>query len=129
MSMDQALTVNDVGTATLAGGAVSIAGIATGLSYEVLFAGFAGALCALSFLPALAVWRRMWSLITSTLSAGYVSPILHVWAQKLVPGDHQPLLLLVFTAYLCGVGAQVAIPLFMVWVEKRGQKAINEVGP
>lgn len=129
MSMDQALTANDVGVASLAGGAVSIAGIATGLSYEVLIAGFAGALCALSFQSAMAAWRRIWTLFTSTLFAGYVAPIVYVWAGKLVPGDHQPLTLLVFSAYLCGIGAQAAIPLFMEWVERRGRKAIDEVGP
>lgn len=122
MAMDQAVNASDVATATLAGGAVSIAGIATGLSYEVLFGGFAGALCSLSFLPAMLAWRRVWTLITSTLTAGYVAPIVFVWLQKVVPGEHAPLALLVFAAWLCGVGAQVAIPIFMAWVEHQGRK-------
>ena len=109
--------------------AVTVLGIATGLSYEVLFAGFSGALCALSFLGAMSAWRRVWSLISSTLFAGYCAPIAYVWAMKLVPGDHAPLLLMVFTAYCCGISAQAAIPLFMLWVERQGQKKVNEVSP
>lgn len=56
-------------------GAVSIAGIALGLQYDVLAAGLAGGLWALSYQPPAPVWKRALSAMTASLIAGYLGPV------------------------------------------------------
>ena len=64
------------------GTAVTIAGMTTGLHYEVLLAGFAGALVSLSFIGQMPAWRRLWSLFTSTIFAGYTAPVFSLYVAK-----------------------------------------------
>lgn len=106
--------------ANLASGtAVTIAGMATGLHYEVLLAGFAGALVSLSFIGVMSVWRRLWSLFTSTIFAGYTAPVFALYVVHVTPGDtiHQGLI--VFSGLVMGMGAQVLIPIAMNWLQQK----------
>lgn len=118
-------------TVALSSSAVTIAGVATGLSYDVLMAGFAGALCSISALGPLSPWSRLWTIFTSTLFAGYSAPVaialIETLIRKFVDIPSEPVVLRLFTAYVCGVVAQIVIPLMQEWVRKRGQKEIDEV--
>jgi hypothetical protein len=113
--MDQATGISHATAATV----VTVAGLATGLHYEVLLAGFAGALTSLTYLGAMAVWRRLWSLVTSTLTAGYIAPVLSLYVLKAVPhGEGVSLAILVFSGFVMGLFAQTAIPASMRRIEK-----------
>lgn len=97
----------DLGTAATATG-VTIFGIATGLSYDVLLAGFAGGLVSLSFIEPQGVWRRIWTLTTATLLAGYAAPAALPWINSVSPeGAEVPL---VFAGFCSGLFGQVLIP-------------------
>lgn len=102
---------------------ITVWGMATGLSYEVLLAGFAGGLVSLSFLGPMSIWRRIWTPFTATLTAGYSSPVWSYYLAKIVPpdGNVNTLALTVFSAFTIGVMAQVLIPLAIRYAEKRAQ--------
>lgn len=97
------------GANAVAATAITVWGVATGLSYEVLLAGFAGGLVSLSFLDPMSAWRRVWTPITATLTAGYTSPIA---AGMVAPGEgsHEPLQLLITSAFVIGLCTQMLIP-------------------
>lgn len=111
----------------LAATAITFAGVTTGLSYEVLLAGFAGSLASMSYLQVMTLWGRLWSLVSSTLTAGYVAPVAGAKLAEYIPADGPgPLSSLVFTGFLIGLTAQALIPGFMQYV---GRKARNPEGP
>jgi hypothetical protein len=130
--MSQVINAADAGVAVVTTSAVTIAGIATGLSYDILIAGFAGALCSLSFMPSVKTWGRLWTLVTSTLFAGYVAPVALVLVLALVRQfvddvPTEPLVVKLLSAYGCGLGAQVLLPIFMEWMKRRAQQKLDGV--
>lgn len=103
-------------TVTLAAGslavpALTVAGIPLGLRPEILIAGFAGSLVAIILLNSVPstgdTWsallrttlRRMMFAIASSLTAGYLAPMVHQMAQL-------PDYMLLGTAFATGGGAQ-----------------------
>jgi hypothetical protein len=100
--------------------AITVWGIATGLTYEVLLAGFAGGLVSLSFLGPLTIWQRIWTPFAATLTAGYTSPIWAYYLLKWLDRDMPALPLLVFSAFCIGLAAQVLIPVGLEWVRRKG---------
>lgn len=115
--MDQTHTVSNAVVATT----ITIWGIATGLSYEVLLAGFAGGLVSLSFLSPLSIWQRIWTPFTATITAGYTSQVAAHYLNKLLGVGVNSLALLVFSAFVIGVLTQVLIPVAMRWVKRNGE--------
>lgn len=92
----------------VAAAGVVVLGVATGLSYDVLLAGFAGGLVSLSFIEPLGIWRRIWTIMTATLTAGYTAPAALPWLTKVSPeGAEIPL---VFAGFFVGVFGQALIP-------------------
>lgn len=89
---------------------ITLLGVATGLSYEVLLAGFAGGLVSLSFLSPVTFWQRIWTPVTATLTAGYTAPVACSWGTR-ITGETSPLAMLVFSAFVIGVLAQALIPI------------------
>lgn len=124
--MDQSTSLVHAAAATT----ITIWGVATGLTYEVLLAGFAGGLVSLSYLPSMGIWRRLWTLVTATLTAGYSAPVVgHYLVKQLQSADSvnvSPLALLVFSAFLIGLLAQVLIPKIM---KRAGEKVDSYEGP
>lgn len=102
---------------------ITLWGMATGLSYEVLLAGFAGGLVSLSFLPPMGIWRRIWTPVTATLTAGYTAPIATFYLASMLSGL-DTLAVLVFSAFCLGLAAQFLIPIAL----KRAQKKVATVG-
>lgn len=99
---------------------ITLWGVATGLSYEVLLAGFSGGLVSLSFLPPMGIWRRIWTPVTATLTAGYISPVV----VPLLPGavgapDAAGTAGLICSAFLVGLTTQLLIPVVMKRVHAR----------
>lgn len=97
-------------------------GVATGLTYEVLLAGFAGGMVSLSFLEAMSTWRRIWTPVTATLTAGYTAPIAGHYLASTLAGVN-PLALLVFCAFIVGLLAQFLIPMLIRYAQARGAQA------
>lgn len=93
--------------------AVTLFGIATGLYFDTLLAGFCGGLVSLSFLPPMGPVRRLWSLVVSTLFAGYLAQAGAWWFETVNPWDTTPEKLPVVTAFLLGLGAQLLIPIVL----------------
>lgn len=92
----------------LAAAGVTLFGIATGLSYDVLLAGFAGGLVSLSFIDPQGIWRRVWTLTSATLLAGYTAPTALPWINSVSPeGADVPL---VFAGFFLGLFGQAIIP-------------------
>lgn len=100
-SMDNTGDISHAVTAT----GVTVLGVATGLSYEVLLAGFAGGLVSLSYSTPQGVWGRVWTLTTATLVAGYTAPLV-------VPlmGATEGGMPLVSAGFLSGLFGQALIP-------------------
>ena len=113
--MDQSTNTANAIVATT----ITVWGIATGLSYEVLLAGFAGGLVSLSYLPAMGMWRRLWTLLTSTLTAGYSAPLAVVYLTKMVAAEASPLAVLIFCSFALGVGAQILIPAALAMARRK----------
>lgn len=108
----------------LAATTITVAGVTTGLSYEVLLAGFAGALASMSYLKAMGMWSRLWSLVSSTITAGYVAPIAGAKLSQLVtlPEPGPGILgIMVFSGFLVGLSAQAMIPGFLLYVSRRSR--------
>lgn len=66
---------------------LSILGIATGLQPNILLAGFAGGLWALSYQPELPVLRSVASTLGASIVAGYLAPIVVAILRPALPGD------------------------------------------
>lgn len=118
--MDQTTSITNAVTAT----SITVLGVATGLTYDVLLAGFAGGLVSLSYLGPVGIWSRIWTPITATLTAGYTAPILGRLVEKWIAGQvdtptmDQPGLL-VFTAFVIGLFAQALIPVITERMKKK----------
>lgn len=97
-------------TYAVAATGITVLGVATGLSYEVLLAGFAGGLVSLSFLNPVGIWQRIWTPITATLTAGYTAPVACAWGARLT-GEPNHMRMLVFSAFVIGVLTQALIPM------------------
>ena len=100
---------------------ITIWGVATGLSYEVLLAGFAGGLTSLSFMAPMSLWQRLWTPFTATLTAGYTAPIWAHYLSRVLEDGVSNLTLLVFSAFAVGVLTQVLIPAAMKWVHRKAE--------
>lgn len=104
---------------------ITVAGVTTGLSYEILMAGFAGSLASVSYLEGMSPWRRLWSVVTSTITAGYTAPVAGVYASgALSIVETATTTMNVFVAFLIGVTAQVLIPAVM----RLGPKIVGKYG-
>lgn len=97
----------DLTNAAAAAG-VSIFGVATGLSYDVLLAGFAGGLVSLSYIEPQGIWRRIWTLTMATIIAGYSAPVAASWISKVTLGGAD--LPLVAAGFFAGLFGQAMIP-------------------
>lgn len=84
---------------------VTVLGVATGLSYDVLLAGFAGGLVSLSFIEPQGVWQRVWTLTTATLIAGYTAPAVLPWISSGSGGVPA-----VSAGFMAGLFGQAVIP-------------------
>lgn len=114
--MDRATSITHAAAAT----AVTIGGFATGLYYDVLLAGFAGALASLSYHGGMSIWRRMWSLVTSSLAAGYTAPAFATYMAQILPGmSSKDQGVLVFSGFVMGLAAQTLIPAAMETLKGR----------
>lgn len=98
---------------------VTILGVATGLSYDILLAGFAGGLVSLSFIEPQGIWRRIWTLSSATLLAGYTAPVALAWIYTVSPegADIPP----VFAGFCMGLFGQALIPTVL----QRARKALD----
>lgn len=115
----------DVTTAVTAG-AVTLGGVVTGLDYAVLLAGFAGGLVSLSFLPPMTIWRRIWTPVTATLTAGYTAPLGLHYAHKVIGADANSAPLEMFAAFTTGLVAQFVIPVVIKVVKERAEKKVRK---
>lgn len=105
----------------LAATTITIAGIATGLNYEVLLAGFAGALASISYLEAMTLFRRIGSLVSATLLAGYTAPVGATYVAKWLPAIADSLTPLVFASFIIGLLAQAIVPAVMRFIKRKGE--------
>jgi hypothetical protein len=111
-------------THALAATTITVAGIATGLSYEVLLAGFAGALASLSYLGVMSVWRRLWTLLSSTLTAGYTAHLAEAGIRAFINTVADGALVaspatMVASAFLIGLTAQALIPGLLTFARRK----------
>lgn len=103
---------------------LTILGVASGLHYQVLLAGFAGGLVSISFVHVPytrvsdRVWRTMWLLLVSSLTAGYAAPSLCEYFLSSAPDVSAPNLILL-VAFTIGASAQVLIPGLLNLLQKR----------
>ena len=118
--MDHATTTATAANAVVATG-ITVWGVTTGLSYEVLLAGFAGGLVSLSFLGPMSIWQRIWTPFTATLTAGYSGPVWAYYLSKTLDQGVNPLALTVFSAFGVGVLTQVLIPVVLRWAHRKAQ--------
>lgn len=116
-AMDQVTSA----THAIAATTITVAGVTTGLSYEILLAGFAGALASLSYLDAMPAWRRLWSLVTSTLTAGYTAPVMAAGLEWLLPTLELSNGTMVAAGFILGVTAQALIPGALVIVRRKSE--------
>lgn len=98
--------------------AVTVAGVTTGMTYETLLAGLAGAFVAVSYLEAKSVWRRAWSLFTSTLLASYMAPLVGHALSHWFP-EEMRFACVMAAAFGLGVCAQSVVPAFMKLARRR----------
>lgn len=66
---------------------LTILGISTGLQPDILLAGFAGGLWALTYQPPASAFRRVAATLGSAVVAGYLSPIAVLVLRGALPGD------------------------------------------
>ncbi len=112
------LPSQDIPTAVVAT-TITVWGVATGLSYEVLLAGFAGGLVSLSFIPTLGTWQRIWTPITATLTAGYTAPIAEHFIGGFLGDGIEGVALRGFAAFVVGLLTQVALPFAIRFAERK----------
>lgn len=107
--------------AAAAASAVTVAGFATGLHYDVLLAGFAGALVSLSYTEKCGLWRRLWSLVTASLTAGYIAPVAAAYAPAAVTGGSGNISqgALIAAGFAVGLSAQIVIPGIINWTKRK----------
>ena len=110
-------------THAIAATGITVGGVATGLHYEVLLAAFAGALGSLSYLPVMSAWSRVWTLFTSSITAGYAAPFLAILPAKAVGNGDVSLAALTFTGLALGLGAQAIMPGAIRWMQRRVEGA------
>lgn len=66
---------------------LTLLGISTGLQPDILLAGFAGGLWALTYQPPAPLFRRAAATLGSAVVAGYLSPIAVAVLRSALPGD------------------------------------------
>lgn len=115
-------------TTAVAAASITIGGVATGLDYAILLAGFAGGLVSLSFLPPMSIWRRIWTPVTATLTAGYATPLATYAIAKWLGTEEMPGSLELFAAFATGVVTQFAIPAFIKLAQRRFEKLATRGG-
>jgi hypothetical protein len=116
---------------------IVVLGVSLGLRADVLMAGFAGSVVALAFfntVPSLGdTWRaliettfkRMGWCLASSLTAGYITPLL-----LLLDGDKLriPESLMLSVAFIAGAGAQKFLARFIKRAEQRAGALAGEGG-
>lgn len=107
---------------TVVASTVMIGSVATGLDFGVLLAGFAGGLVSLSFLPPMGLWRRIWTPVTATLTAGYTAPMAVHYLSGIAGASVDHLALQAACAFGVGVLAQVLIPVAMRAAQRRADR-------
>lgn len=95
----------------IAAGTITLSGSVFGVQYDALLAGLVGGLVSLTYLPAMSVFKMVWTVIGSALLAGFFAPVvtaagLHFfpWLQSV--GDF----LRLAGAAALGLAAQVLVP-------------------
>ena len=125
--MEQTINANHA-VATFA---VSIFGMATGLTYEALFAGFAGALCSLSFLGTMTSFARVWTIFTSTVFAGYTVTVsastVELVMRYFLPHLADMSFTFFLSPYLTGLAAQGLIPIVRDGLKRIAGNAVTGV--
>lgn len=116
------LQQSDTAQSAVVATGVTIAGVATGLDFGVLLAGFAGGLVSLSFLPPMGLWRRIWTPVTATLTAGYIAPVAVHYLSGIAGESVDHLALQAASAFGIGVLAQVVIPAAMRVAQRRADR-------
>lgn len=118
----KAMELTTSATHALAATTITVAGITTGLSYEVLLAGFAGALASLSYLEEMTVWRRLWTLLSSTLTAGYTAHLAEGAIRYFIEDLQPSTATLVGAGFLIGLSAQALIPGILQLARRKAQE-------
>ena len=113
------IQTHDPLTAATGASAVVISGVVTGLDYSVLIAGFAGGLVSLSFLPPMGMWRRIWTPVTATLTAGYLTPVATPYLAGLAGEGVVQSSLQAAAGFATGLTAQVLIPILLRMTRQR----------
>lgn len=111
--MNQTSDLTNAVTAT----GVTFLGVATGLSYDILLAGFAGGLVSLSVIEPQGIWRRIWTLTCATLTAGYTAPAIVPWLAKLSPSEAE--VPVVFAGFAVGLAGQALIPVIIQRMKRK----------
>ncbi len=102
------------GSGAFAVGTITITGSFLGLQYDMLLAGLAGGLVALSCMPQVPRARILVILITSALMGGYGGPVLTAWAIQsdvFAWSAKIPDATRIFSAFAIGGSSQTVVPL------------------
>ena len=119
--------MNEPIAATAAAGAagltLTITGSVMGLHFDAMFAGFAGALIAQSFVPSQVTRVRAFlQLLGAGGISGYFSPVGVLVAQKLAPMALPTDVTQLAVGAALGIVAPVLVPLLRKLAEKRGEQ-------
>lgn len=101
-------------------GTVTLTGSFLGLQYDLLLAGFCGGCLGLSITRQTSIMRMIVTLITSTLTAGYVGPMFMAWAaQSSMFGwtANIPDQMRLFSAFAIGASTQTLGPYAIQWAK------------
>lgn len=99
-------------------GTVTLTGSFLGLQYDLLLAGFFGGCLGLSLTRQTSIMRLIVTLITSSLTAGYVCPMFVLWAaQSSMLGwtAETPDKMRLFSAFAIGASTQTLGPYALHW--------------
>lgn len=110
------------GSGAFAVGTITITGSFLGLQYDLLLAGLAGGLVALSCMPQVSRPRMLVMLITSALMGGYGGPMLAAWAVQsdmFSWSSKIPDATRIFSAFAVGVCSQTVVPLALEQLRSR----------
>lgn len=123
--MDQGV-ISSVAAAALG---VTILGVPTGLTYDVLLAGFAGGLVSLSYIGKMGWAQRFWALLTSTITAGYTAPVVLAILAKWLDLGNLPASGLMVAGFITGLAAQTAIPMFLTFIRTFRKPPQQDITP
>ena len=122
--MNEPIATATTATAAAAGGTLTLAGGVLGLHFDAMFAGFAGALIAQSFVPAnVTRLRAFLQLLGAGGLSGYFSPIGVVVAQKLAPWPLPDSATQLAVGAALGIVAPILVPLLRKLVDRKADQA------